>query len=285
MFVRGIVGLAGWARVSAGIVAVTFAAFATSSPELAVAVSSALAGKPEISLGDALGSNIVNVALIVGSAALIAPMPVRRDSLRRDFPAALFAPLLLSALLFDGTLSQSDGWLLLGAFAAWLAAAVIEARRQRSAASAVLGEQRPRLALAFCLAGLITLAAAGRLIVSGALGIAAQLGLDTFVISATLIAFGTSVPELATVIISQARKHGEVGLGTILGSNIFNSLFITGVAAWIHPIHVEPNAIAPTVLFGVITLAVTFPFRSGTVRRSQGLILIACYLLYVVTSL
>ncbi len=285
LFVRGIVGLAGWARVSASIVAATFAAFATSSPELTVAVSSAMAGTPEIALGDALGSNIVNVALILGIAVLIAPIAAAHDSIRRDFPAAILVPLVVGALAFDGTLSQVDGFILLGGFVTWLTLVIFEARRQRSAAIDVLDEQRPWLVLLLCLAGLAFLVASGRLIVSGAVGIATAFGVSTFVIGATLVAFGTSVPELATALIAQIRKHGEVGLGTILGSNIFNGLFILAVAAIIHPIQVEWNAVSLTLLFGIATIAVMFPFRSNRVSRLQGTILLACYVLYAVTIL
>lgn len=285
LFVRGIVGLAGWARVSAGIVAATFAAFATSSPELTVAVTSAMAGTPEIALGDALGSNIVNVALILGIAVLIAPIPASRDSIRRDFPAAILVPLIVGALAFDGMLSRIDGLILLGVFATWLTMVIFEARRQRGAAINVLGEHRPGLALLLCLAGLVFLIASGRLIVSGALGIASAFGVSTFVISATLVAFGTSVPELATALISQIRKHSEVGLGTILGSNIFNGLFILAVAAVIHPIHVEWNVVSLTLLFGVATVAITFPFRDSWVIRPQGVALLVCYALYALTML
>ncbi len=285
LFVRGIVGLAGWARVSASIVAATFAAFATSSPELTVAVTSSLAGTPEIALGDALGSNIVNVALILGIAVLIAPIPASRDGIRRDFPAAILVPLVVGALAFDGTLSRVDGLILLGLFAIWLTMAIFEAHRQRSAAIDVLGEHRPWLALGLCLAGLAFLIASGRLIVSGALGIAASFGISPFVISATLVAFGTSMPELATALIAQIRKHSEVGLGTILGSNIFNGLFILAVAAILHPVNVEWNAVSLTLLFGVATVAITFPFRDNKVIRLQGAALLVFYLFYALTML
>ena len=285
LFVRGIVGLAGWARISASIVAATFAAFATSSPELTVAVSSAMAGTPEIALGDTLGSNIVNIALILGIAVLIAPIPAARDSIRRDFSVAILVPLIVGALAFDGTLSQIDGFILLSVFLVWLTMSVFEARRQRSASIDVLGEQRPWLALLLCLAGLAFLIASGRLIVSGALGIAASFGVSAFVVSATLVAFGTSVPELATALISQIRKHSEVGLGTILGSNIFNGLFILAVAAIMHPIHVEWNVVSLTLLFGVATVSVMYPFRNNKVGRLQGVMLLACYALYTLTML
>lgn len=285
LFVRGIVGLAGWARVSASIVAATFAAFATSSPELTVAVNSAMAGTPEIALGDALGSNIVNVAFILGIAVLIAPIPASRDSIRRDASIAMLAPLVVGALAFDGTLSRIDGFILLSVFVTWLAMIVVEARRQRSASIDVLGERRPWLVLLLCLAGLAFLIAAGRLIVSGALGIAASLGVSSFIVGATLVAFGTSVPELATVLISQIRRHSEVGLGAILGSNIFNGLFILAVAAVIHPIPVEWNAVSLTLVFGLAAIVVMFPFRHNRVSRLQGVVLLAGYLLYGVMLL
>jgi cation:H+ antiporter len=281
LFVRGIVGLASWARVSAGIVAATFAAFATSSPELSVAVGSALRGVPEISLGDALGSNVVNVALILAVATLIAPLPTPRDSVKRDLPVALLTPLLVGVLAVDGTLSRGDGLALLTAFLVWLVLVTLEARRQRSAAGEVLGEHRPGLAAALCLAGLAALVAAGHFVVTGAQGIARSFGMDMFVIGATVVAVGTSVPELATAIVSQLRRHSEVGLGTVVGSNIFNGLFIIGVAATITPIRVDWDAASVALLFGVVTMAVTLPARSAQIGRMRGLLLLALYAAYV----
>lgn len=145
LFVRGAVGLASWARVSAGIIGATVAAFATSAPEFSVAVQSATAGQPELSLGDALGSNVVNVAMILGLALVVSPIRSPRESLRRDFPMALVVPLITAVLCFDGEISRVDGWLMLGAFLAWLMAAGIEARRQRSATAEVLGSHPHRV--------------------------------------------------------------------------------------------------------------------------------------------
>lgn len=281
LFVRGVVGLANWARISAGIVAATLAAFATSSPELTVAVSSALAGAPEISLGDALGSNVVNVALILALAALISPIPASRESVTRDFPVALAAPLMLAVLSYDGTLTRADGLLLLAVFIGWLLTIVIQARRQRSAAGGVLNEHRPGLATLSALAGLGLLIAAGHLVVSGSRAIASDLGIDIFVVGATLVALGTSVPELATVIVSQLRRHSEVGLGTILGSNIFNCLFIVGVAAVIHPIRVEWHAVSIALLAGVLAMAIAFTWHGRAIGRVRGTLLLGLYLSYV----
>jgi cation:H+ antiporter len=235
LFVRGSVGLAEWGRIPPGIIGATIAAFATSSPEFAVAVSAALAGTPNISLGDVLGSNVINVALILTMDSLRAS----RDSIKRDFPVAMLVPVLLAILAFDGVLSRLDGVLLLVVFLTWLTATVIEARRQRSAADEVLGAPRSWLALVYSLAGLACLITAGQLIVGGARGIALSFGLDEFVIGATVVAAGTSIPELATTVIARLRGHAEIGLGTVLGSNIFNGLWIVAVVVIITPITVH----------------------------------------------
>jgi cation:H+ antiporter len=282
LFVRGTVGMAQALRLSPGIIAATVAAFATSSPELTVAVSSALAGEPEISLGDALGSNVVNVAVILGAALLIAPILAPRSSVKRDFPVALIVPVVLAALLADGVLSRFDGLLLLAGFAGWLVAVIFEVRRQRSAAGEVLGDVRPTRAIIEGAIGLALLIAAGKLIVLGATAIAKAYGITEFVIGATIVAIGTSVPELATAIISRVKGHDEVGLGTVLGSNIFNGLFIVGVAASLAPIQVPFVATLPALILGAGAVALCYPPRSGLIDRWRGGILLALYVAYLV---
>jgi cation:H+ antiporter len=285
LFVRGTVGMAAALRISPGIIAATVAAFATSSPELTVSINSALAGTPRIALGDALGSNVVNVALILAAAVLIAPITAPRDTIKRDFPVALTVPVILGVLLLDGVLSRLDGALLLGLFVAWIVAVIHEARRQRSAAVAVLGERKPRRAVIEGAAGLALLIMAGRLIVAGATGVAQAHGIDAFIIGATVVAIGTSVPELATAVISGIRGHEEVGLGTVLGSNIFNGLFIIGVASSITPIAITPREVAPALVLGLVAVALTYPRRSGTIDRWRGVILLGVYCAYLVAVL
>lgn len=280
LFVRGTVGLARAARVSPGIIATTVAAFATSSPELTIAITSAAEGRPEISFGDALGSNVVNVALILGLVLLLAPLGVPRGSIRRDFPVTLLAPVILGVLLLDGNISRLDGIVLLIGFFVWLFAVMHEARSQRSVAGEVLGEVRPYRAVAESLVGLALLIAAGKLIVFGATGIAEALGLSAFVIGATVVAIGTSVPELATAIISRLRGHDEVGLGTILGSNIFNGLLVIGVAATITPIDVPLATAGPALALGIVSVALTYPPRSGIIGAWRGGMLLATYIVY-----
>ncbi len=285
LFVRGAVGLAHWARISPGIIGATVAAFATSSPELSVSINAAMAGQPQIALGDALGSNVVNVALILALALVISGIQSPRDSVKRDFPVALLIPVVTGLLFLDGQLSRLDGFLMLGMFLVWLAAAAIEARKQRSAAEQILGERRGWLIVLSCVAGLAFLIAAGDLIVAGARGIAVSFGIDEFVIGATIVAVGTSVPELATTVVAKLRGHDEIGLGTILGSNIFNGIFITAIAAIIHPITVPWREVAVTLAFGLVALAFTYPTRQGYIERRRGVLLLVLYAVYLTTLL
>ncbi|HOC39725.1 MAG TPA: calcium/sodium antiporter [Thermodesulfobacteriota bacterium] len=285
LFVRGAVGLAHWARVSAGIIGATVAAFATSSPELAVAVNSALAGEPQISLGDVLGSNVVNVALILGLALVISGIHCSRDSVRRDFPVALVVPILLGLLLLDGRLSRIDGAFLMAVFLVWLVAAIIEAMRQRSAVEEVLGESKALLSVVFSIGGLALLVVAGRLIVAGAGNIARAYGIDDFVIGATVVAIGTSAPELATTVIAKLRGHDEIGLGTILGSNIYNCLFIVATASLLCPIEVAWREAALALIFGLLSVAFVFPSRRSFIERRRGVLLLVLYAAYLVAVL
>ncbi len=285
LFVRGAVGLAHWARISPGIIGATVVAFATSSPELSVSINAAMAGNPQIALGDALGSNVVNVALILGVALVISGIQSPRDSVKRDFPVALLIPIITGVLFLDGELSRFDGLLMLSMFLAWLVAAIIEARKQRSAAEEVLGEHRGWLVVLSCVIGLAFLIVAGHLIVAGAKGIAIAFGIDEFIIGATVVAVGTSVPELATTVIAKLRGHDEVGLGTILGSNIFNGIFVVAVAATIHPITVAWREVTIALVFGLVALAFTYPTRTGFIERRRGILLLVLYAAYLATIL
>jgi cation:H+ antiporter len=285
LFVRGTIGLARWARVTPSIIGATVAAFATSSPELSVSINAALARKPQIALGDALGSNVVNVALILGLALLVSGIQTPRDSVKRDFPVALLIPIITGVLFLDGELSRFDGLLMLSVFFTWLVAAIAEARKQRSAADEVLGEHQSWLIALWCIIGLALLVAAGNLIVAGARGIAVSFGLDEFVIGATIVAVGTSVPELATTVIAKLRGQDDVGLGTILGSNIFNGSFIVAVAAIIEPITVAWHEVAITLGFGLVALMFTYPSGAGFIQRRRGILLLVLYAIYLATIL
>lgn len=284
LFVRGIVGMAHWARIAPAIVAATVAAFATSSPELSVAVNAASAGHPAIALGNALGGNVVNIALILGIVLLLAELRSSRDSLRRDFPTALVVPGIIAILLMDGLLSRFDALLMLGLFLLWLQVTARAALRHRGVASAEAVPPGTDIVLCASL-GLAFLLGAGYLIVTGASGLATTLGMNPFLIGALVVALGTSMPELVTAIVARRRGHSDVSLGTLLGSNIFNGLFVVPVAALIHPISLPVSAVKAALLFGLVATVLVYPVGDGILGRRRGLALLAVYAVFVAVLL
>lgn len=282
LFVRGVIGFARWARIPAALAGVTLAAFATSSPELAVALTAAWAGTPQISLGDALGSNVANLSLILAVALLFSSIRLPANGIHRDLAIAFLTPILIGLLSLDGLLSRLDGLLMLALFMAWLLMIMREAYKVRIAHQA-LAENPPkqRRELFLGMIGLVFLVVAGRLIVIGAKGIATDLGIDPFVIGATVVAVATGMPELATTLIARLRGHDEIGLGNLYGSNIFNGLLIVALVALITPIVVTWHEIAVGLGFGLLTTALTWPVK-GHLWRGHGIILLIVYVIYLV---
>lgn len=283
LFVRGAVGIGRWLRIPAGVIGVTIAAFATSSPEVSVGVNAGLAGVPEIALGDALGSSVVNVALILGLTLLLGGLRADRRAIRRDFGCALGVPVLIGILGFDGSITRIDAGILFAVFAGWLLLVLREALASRTPIETARASWLP--AVAFSAAGLGTLVAAGSFIVEGARGVALSFGLSEFVIGATVVAVATSMPELATTLVARFRGHHELGLGNILGSNIFNGLVIVGCAALLAPIPVTPDKVAVGIGFGLLTVLLTWPGPSGLLGRRRGSLLLATYAVYVAVIL
>ncbi|MDP2432057.1 MAG: sodium:calcium antiporter [Pseudomonadota bacterium] len=284
-FLKGVIGVSAWLRLPKLLVATTLAAFATSSPELTVSSMAALAGKPEIGLGDALGSNVVNIGLILGLALLFGRMSANLADIRRDFALALAVPVLTLLLALDGVLSRADGVLLLALFTFWLILAARQAMRHRrdSVAAPAVGEP-PARAWLFALVGLACLILAGRLFVDGASGIATVLGVHPYVIGATVVAIGTSLPELMTTLLARLRGHHDIGLGTLIGSNLFNGLSIVGVAAVIHPIRASFDEVAVALGFGVLTVLLILPHRDS-LSPWRAPFLLAAYAAFVTVTL
>lgn len=285
IFLKGILGAAVWLRVPKLLVATTLAAFATSSPELTVSSIAALSGKPEIGLGDALGSNVVNIALIFGIALMFGPIRAERASLGRDFGLALAVPVLTLWLAFDGVISGAEGALLLAVFAVWMFLVIRAGAAERTAGSDIDRPARPLLTIVFMIGGLAALMTAGRLFVLGASGIADAFGIDVYVIGATVVAIGTSLPELVTVLLARWRGHDEVGVGTLLGSNLFNGLAIVGTAASIHPMRVPFAEVALTLAVGILALLLLVPNNAGQISRTRGGLLLACYAAFVAATM
>lgn len=285
-FLKSILGAAIHLRVPKSVVATTLAAFATSSPELTVSSVAALAGQPEIGLGDALGSNVVNIALIFGLALLFGAIQTSRQDFGQDFYLALATPVLSLLLVLDGRIERGEALMLLAVFFAWVVWTLRAALRQRDIPTDMgVSELSPGKSLILGALGLVALIASGRLFVLGATGIAAAFAVDTYVIGVVLVAIGTSLPELVTVILSRLRGHDDVGVGTLIGSNLFNGLAIVGIAGTIHPIAVPLNEVALTLTCGIVALLLLLPNRRGLIVRGRAYLLLALYAGFVWATL
>ncbi len=281
-FLKSILSAAWHLRVPTSVVATTLAAFATSSPEFTVSTVAALAGRPEIGLGDALGSNVANIAFIFGLALLFGAVRTSREAFEHDFYFALVVPALTFVFLLDGRIARGEASALLAIFALWLAWTVRNALRLRQThPDGQTKAPSVPMTIAQGVLGLGALVAAGRLFVTGASGIATAWNLEPFVIGAVLVAVGTSMPELVTVVLSRLRGHDEVGIGTLIGSNLFNGLAIVGVAGSIHPIAAPLAEVTLTLVCGVLALLLLLPNRSGLIVRRRGLTLLLLYVAFV----
>lgn len=276
LFLRGVLGFARWMRIPAAIAAATLGAFATSSPEVFVSSIAAFSGEPVIGLGDATGSNLVNISLILAVALLIKPLAARRQAIALDFGVAIGATLAIGLMALDGKISRIEGGLLLLAWAGWMVTHVRAARRQRSEPEAGSVNRPWRIAVD-SVAGLALLVVAGTLVVGGATTIAEQFGIPAYLIGATLVALGTSMPELATTLIAVFRGHDDVGVGTLLGSNVFNALFIVGLTASIAPIPTHGVGLWIALAGGALAVLCVWPGAREILTRARGVLLIVIY--------
>ena len=282
LFVRGVLAAGKRLRLPARFAGATIAAFATSGPELGVSVLAALEGTPQLGLGNALGGNVVNLGLVLGVVLIAAGARAAPSPRDRRLLFLVAAPLLVGALAFDGMLSRFDALLLLGSFVAWLATELHAVWRTLAPHPHDAGDTR---ALLLGTLGLLLLFVAGELIVRGASAMALRWGFDAYVVGASVVALGTSMPELATALAARARGHHEVGIATLLGSNLFNGLFIVGTAALIHPIAADPREVAVSLGAALLLTLLLLPGAAAGLGRRDGVLLLAGYFAYVAALL
>ncbi len=293
LLVRGAVALARRARVPPLLVAITLVAFGTSLPELVVSVQAVFAGHPNIAIGNVVGSNIANVLLVAGAPAIIFPLACRRGTTRRDSTVMAVVSVGFVLLCLTGQLHREAGALLLTAFAvlsALTARQAAEAHEEADRAAvmeAVLGlPTRAWMIGLFMFAGAVGLPLGARLLIEAAVDLATSLGVADTVVGLTIVAVGTSLPELATTLVAATKRHTQVAVGTVIGSNIFNLLAIMGIAAVVTPI---PIPVPPEfvrldllVMLGSALLLTYFTWRHRFIGRTAGLFLVAAYTVYVV---
>ncbi|HDR89875.1 MAG TPA: calcium/sodium antiporter [Bacteroidetes bacterium] len=284
--VRGGTSLARNFRVSNLVIGVTVVSLGTSAPELVVSIDAALTGHPAISIGNVIGSNISNMALILGLVALILPIPVNRDSIRYDWPVMMLASVLFFLFILNGWLQRWEGILFFLSLIGFVSWSIIRSRKENHHRKVKLPPAGYPVWLSFLLVAVSSLGLVfgANQLVNGASGIALRLGVSEHAISVTVVALGTSLPELATSLVAAIRKEMDISVGNIIGSNIFNLFGILGLTATVKPIHIAHDVI-PDVMWmlglSVLLLLFMLPFRNGKIRRWEGLVFLVCYAIYV----
>ncbi|MDR7150347.1 cation:H+ antiporter [Hydrogenophaga palleronii] len=292
-FVEGASATATHFSVPPLLVGMVIVGFGTSAPEMVVSTNAALQGNPGLALGNGWGSNIANIALILGITALVNPITVHSLILRKELPILAGVTALAGVLAWNGSLSRMDGAILLGVFALLMTWSIVEGMRGGNDALAFETSTElqahamplPR-ALMWLAVGLIVLIASSRLLVWGAVAIAQSLGVSDLIIGLTVVAVGTSLPELASCVAAARKGEHDIALGNVLGSNLFNTLAVVGIASAIAPVEVATEVLSRdfTVMAGLTLLLFVMGWgwrgRPGRVNRVEGAVLVAIYLGY-----
>ncbi|MCH2273804.1 calcium/sodium antiporter [Thalassospira sp.] len=285
--VRGSVGIAQRLAMPPLLIGLTVVGFGTSTPELLVSVDAALRGVSDIALGNVVGSNIANILLIVGVSALVWPIRVSGDTLKRDTAVMMAAAIILVPIFAFGMMGRVAGGILFASLVAYL---VFAYRQSRNAPNAPLADEGDLpvparglwLSLIWVIGGLVALMFGARFMVDGAVTIARTFGVSEAFIGLTVVAVGTSLPELATSLIAALRKQSEIAIGNIVGSNIFNILGILGLTAIIAPIPVASRFLTfdlPIMI--AVSLVLTLLLRRQTIGRGIGIVMLLAYAGYV----
>ena len=285
LLVRGGASLALKLGLTPLVVGLTVVAFGTSTPELIVSLKAAMLGQSDIAIGNVVGSNIFNIGIILGLAAVVYPVSTHLQVLRWDAPLLVVVTLLVPLTFLDGSVSRVEGIILMLATVAYTWWAVRMAKKDEKLgheAHIDVPEIKERgIILTDVIkiaAGLAVLVLGSRLLVDNAVLIAKSLGVSEAIIGLTIIAAGTSMPELATSVVAAFRKQSDIALGNVLGSNLFNVMFVLGGSAAIHP--VQTTGLKPVdlwMMIGITVILLPMLFTGKRLNRSEGLVLVACY--------
>ena len=292
-FVEGAAATAKHLGMPTLLIGMVIIGFGTSAPELAVSAMAASDGNPGLALGNGYGSNITNIALIVGLTAIIAPIAVHSQVIRKELPLLLVLTLIAGAQLLDGELSRIDGWVLLGVFAAVMGWSIYQGYQGKEDPLAgdteteMIAHPMPlKSAIIWLVVGLVLLIVSSRILVWGAVTIAQSLGISDLIIGLTIVAIGTSLPELASALAAVKKNEHDLILGNILGSGIFNTLAVVGLAAVIEPLSVAPEVLYRdwTLMFGLTLALLVMGFGltgwRKLISRVDGALLLLVYVGY-----
>ena len=298
-FVEGSSSVAKRLKVPSLIIGMTIVAMGTSLPECAVSVAASLTGNNSLAVSNVVGSNIFNLMVVCGTCALFAPLTIKKDTLQKEFPFSIICAVLLMILGYFGmTLGHIEGLILLVIFVGYLLWMIRSAKnaRKRNLEDRMMIEEEEFIeddidilpvwkCLIFIIGGMIAIKYGGDFVVDGASFIAARLGLSQTLIGLTIVAMGTSLPELVTSIVAARKNEVDMALGNVIGSNIFNILFVLGIAASISPVAFLMENIIDIIILLIMSLIVlAFAWSAQTIKRKEGismLVLYAAYLVYI----
>ena len=280
-FVDGAAGIAVRFGIPQMVIGLTIVAMGTSAPEAAVSITAAIGGNADITVGNIVGSNILNVLLILGIASVIVSIAVEKASIRYDIPYMIFCSLLLLFQGYDGKIGIVDGVVLWIAFLVYLFYLFMQARKRRDAEETIPCESIWKLIL-FCVGGIVAILLGSRLAVYGATEMARLYGISERVIGLTIVALGTSLPELFTSVTAARKGNAEIAIGNIVGSNIFNILFIIGTTAFIRVVPYERRFLFDTiVMIATGTILLLCVLKKHKLTRAGGMLMLFCYSLYL----
>ncbi len=292
-FVDGSSSVARLLKIPSIIIGLTVVALGTSAPEAAVSISAALKGANEIALSNIIGSNMFNLLMVIGICAIIKPILVSKDLYKRDFPLCILFTIIVTLMVLDRQLQRFDGIIMLIAFVAFMFILTKSALKSRKQAiseedTSEIKAYSPLKSFILIAVGLIGIAFGGQIVVDNACNIASLFGLSQTLIGLTIVACGTSLPELVTSIVAAGKGENDLALGNVVGSNIFNLLFILGISATIHPIGGPGNLIITNSLIDLIILSIVtilffvLVWTKKTVNRWEGASVVIIYLAYLV---
>ena len=291
-FIEGAASVARHFGMSALVIGMVVVGFGTSAPEMLVSALASLQGNPGIALGNAYGSNIANIALILGITALVAPIAVKSGVLRKELPLLLAVTGVAAWQLADGQVTRGEGFVLLGLFAIVMGWSCWHGMHTPEDAMGAEYEQELsahamplRRSIFWLLVGVVALIASSRLLVWGAVEIARGFGVSDLVIGLTVIAIGTSLPELASTLVAARKGEHDIPLGNVVGSNLFNTLAVVGIAGTIHPMTIDPAVLYRDLpVMALLTVSLFLLGRGwhgqGRINRFEGGLLLACYIGY-----
>lgn len=291
-FVDGASSVAKKLHIPSVVIGLTIVAFGTSAPELAVSMSAALKGSNDIAIGNVVGSNIFNTLVVLGASAAITPIAVSKGVIKKDYPLSIFAALILGILSVDMlfgasemTLGRMDGVILLVCFAFFLYSTVKTGLKGRAEAQAEGEEEIATFpmwkSLLFIVLGLAGIVLGGDLAVDGAKEIARAFGLSEALIGLTIVAFGTSLPELVTSIVASRKGENDIAVGNVVGSNIFNIFLILGASAAIQPMNVSNSYVYDMAILIAVMVVSFIPIaKTKKVSRAMGIIMVVAYFVY-----